>query len=166
MAVLTLTFRKHSGPTPAIQFNGSFAPQCFIKVQSQHSHLPREFRALCASVGWKALWRWGFSLVRSTWHLPTEPKLLVTCVLTMVLLGLTDQPTGLTSTPQRICVVLSRGRWETPDPTTQMSLRPLSKQSWASITPQQYHRLITFMPRPLMKKSVQKYSRQSIAYIH
>ena len=46
---------------------------------------------------------------------PTEPKLVVTGVLTMVLLG---QLTGLTWTPQRICVVLSRGRWETSDPTT------------------------------------------------
>ena len=49
---------------------------------------------------------------------PTEPKLLVTGVLTMVLLGLL---TGLTITPQRICVVLSRGRCEAPDPTTQTS---------------------------------------------
>ena len=48
------------------------------------------------------------SSFRSTWDLSTTPKLLVTCVLTVVLLGLPDQLTGLTSTPQRICVVLSR----------------------------------------------------------
>ncbi len=28
---------------------------------------------------------------------------------------------------------LSRGRWETPDPTMQMTWRPLSKASWASL---------------------------------
>ena len=48
------------------------------------------------------------SSFRSTWDLSTTPKLLVTRVLTVVLLGLPDQLTGLTSTPQRICVVLSR----------------------------------------------------------
>ncbi len=42
--------------------------------------------------------------------------------------------------------VLSRGRWETPDPTMQMTWRPLSKK-WASIPPQQCHKLITSMPR-------------------
>ena len=53
----------------------------------------------------------------------------------------------LTWTPQRIDVVLSRGRCETLDSSIQMSLRLLSKQTWASITAQQNHRLITSMPR-------------------
>ena len=166
MAVLSLNLIKHSGATPAIQFNGSFASLCFIRVQSQHSHLPRDFRALCASVGSQALWRWWFSSARSTWHLRTEPKLLVTGVLTMVLLGLTDQPTGLTSTPPRICGILSRGRWETPDPITQMSLRPLSKHSWASITPQQNHRLITFMPHPIDEKELFKIILGQVLRVH
>ncbi len=39
-------------------------------------------------------------------------------------------------------LVLSRGRWETPDPTMQMI-----KATWASITPEQCHRLIVSMPR-------------------
>ena len=72
----------------------------FYEVQRQHCHQPGHFRACHASVGWQALWWWGFPLVRSTWHLPTEPKLLVTGLVTMVLLGLTD----LTSTPKIICV--------------------------------------------------------------
>ncbi len=42
-----------------------------------------------------------------------------------VLLCLIGQQTCLTWTPSRI---YSRGRWETPDPTMQMSWRPLSKQ--------------------------------------
>ncbi len=42
-------------------------------------------------------------------------------------------------------IVLSRGRWETPDPTVQMTWRAI-KATWASITPEQYHRLIASMP--------------------
>ncbi len=38
---------------------------------------------------------------------------------------------------------LSRGKWETRDQKMQMSWRPLSKKSWASIPPQQCHKLIT-----------------------
>ncbi len=48
--------------------------------------------------------------------------------MTMVLLCLIGQQTRLTWTPLRIYGVLSRGRWETPDPTMQMSWRPLSKK--------------------------------------
>ncbi len=75
--------------------------------------------------------------------LPEVPK---AGSMTMVLLCLTDQQTRLTWTPQRIYGVLSRGRWETPDPTTQMTWRSLSKTTWASITPEQCHRLIASMP--------------------
>ena len=57
MAVLTLNLINQSAPSPAIQFNGIFAPLCFVRVQSQHSHLPGDFRALCASVHWQALWK-------------------------------------------------------------------------------------------------------------
>ncbi len=71
----------------------------------------------------------------------TLPKVPKAGSMTMVLLCLTDQQTRLTWTPQRIYGVLSRGRWETPDPTTQMTW-PLSKATWASITPEQCHRLI------------------------
>ncbi len=75
--------------------------------------------------------------------LPEVPK---ASSMTMVLLCLIGQQTRLTWTPQRIYGALSRGRWETPDPTTQMTW-PLSKTTWASITPEQCHRLIASMPR-------------------
>ncbi len=55
-----------------------------------------------------------------TWHLPTLPKVPKAGSMTMVLLCLIGQQTPLT-------LVLSRGRWETPDPTMQMSWRLLSK---------------------------------------
>ncbi len=63
-----------------------------------------------------------------TWHLPTLPMVPKAGSMTMVLLCLIGQQTHLTWTPYRIYGVLSRGRWETPDPTMQMSWRPLSKK--------------------------------------
>jgi len=63
-----------------------------------------------------------------TWHLPTLPKVPKAGSMTMLLLCLIGQQTRLTWAPQRIYGVLSRGRWETPDPTMQMTWRPLSKQ--------------------------------------
>ncbi len=38
-------------------------------------------------------------------------------------------------------------RWETPDPTMQMDLKDAIKATWASIPPQQCHRLIVSRPR-------------------
>ncbi len=58
----------------------------------------------------------------------TLPKVPKAGSMTMVSLCLIDQQTHQTWTPQRIYGVLSRGRWETPDPIMQMSWRPLSKQ--------------------------------------
>ncbi len=63
-----------------------------------------------------------------TWHLPTLPKVPKAGSMTMVLLCSIGQQTRLTWTPKRIYGVLSRGRWETPDPTMQMTWRMLSKQ--------------------------------------
>ncbi len=80
----------------------------FSEVYSQCSHLPGNFRALHASFCW--------------------PK---AGSMTMVLLCLINQQTRLTWT--RISGVLSRGRWETPDPTIQMTWRPLSKQPGLSL---------------------------------
>ncbi len=63
-----------------------------------------------------------------TWHLPTLPKLPKAGSMTMVLLCLIGQQTRLTWIPLRLYGVLSRRRWETQDPTMQMTQRPLSKQ--------------------------------------
>lgn len=57
--------------------------------------------------------------------------------LAMVSLSLSGPYSGLAYIPQRICVILSKGRQETPDPTIQ--------RMWGSSTPQQWHRLVTSM---------------------
>ncbi len=98
----------------------------FSEVHSQHSHLPGKFRALHGSFCWQALWRSWFHFPAGFQH--TLTKVPKAGSMTMVLLCLIDQQTRLTWTPQRIYGVLSRGRWETPDTTTQMTWRPLSKQ--------------------------------------
>ncbi len=99
----------------------------FSEVHSKCSHLPGNFRALNASFCWQALWRCWF-------HFPAGHG---TCPHCQRYQKLVQWPwcycAWLASNlswpePQRIYGVLSRGRWETPDPTMQMTWRPLSKQ--------------------------------------
>ncbi len=104
----------------------------FSEVHSQHSHLPGHFRTLNASFCWQALWRCWF-------HFPAG---LGTCPHCQKYQKLVQWPwcycAWLASKlawpePHRVYPigthgVLSRGRWETPDPTMQMTWRPLSKK--------------------------------------
>ncbi len=110
----------------AAMSSAGVGPLCFLK-SSQHSDLPGNFRALHASFCWQALWRCWF-------HFPAG---LGTCPHCQMYQKLVQWPwcycAWLSSNlawpePQRIYGVLSRGRWETPDPTMQMTWRPLSKQ--------------------------------------
>ncbi len=95
----------------------------FSEVHSQRSHLPGNFRALHASFCWRALWRCWFNF----------PAGLGTCPHCQRYQKLVKWPwcycawlASKLAWPE----VLSRGRWETPDPTMQMTWRPLSKKSW------------------------------------
>ncbi len=45
--------------------------------------------------------------------------------------------------------VLSRGKWETRDQKNADELKATVKETWASIPPQQCHKLITSMPRQI-----------------
>ncbi len=100
----------------------------FPEVHSQHRHLPETFRALHASCCWQALWRCRFHFPAGLGTCPHCPKVPKAGSMTMVLLCLIGQQTRLTWTSKRIYGLLSRGRWDTPDPTMQMTWRPLSKQ--------------------------------------
>ncbi len=99
----------------------------FSEVHSQRSHLPGNFRALHASFCWQALWRCWF-------HFPAG---LGTCPHCQRYQKLVQWPwcycAWLASKlawpdPIENLWVLSRGRWETPDSTMQMTWRPLSKK--------------------------------------
>ncbi len=96
----------------------------FSEVHSQRSHLPGNFRA---SFCWQALWRCWF-------HFPAG---LGTCPHCQRYQKLVQWPwcycAWLASKlacpePHRESMGYSRGRWKTPDPTMQMSWRPLSKK--------------------------------------
>ncbi len=100
---------------------------CVFWVHSQRSHLPGNFRALHASFCRQALWRCWF-------HFPAG---LGTCPHCQRYQKLVQWPwcycawlASKLAWPEPIenLWVLSRGRWETPDPTMQMTWRPLSKK--------------------------------------
>ncbi len=113
----------------------------FSEVHSQRSHLPGNVRALNASFCWQALWRCLF-------HFPAGLGTSPHC----------QRYQKLVQWPWCYCVWLasklawpelhreSRGRWDTR-PNNADDLKAAIKATWASITPEQCHRLITSMPR-------------------
>ncbi len=98
----------------------------FSEVHSQRSHLPGNFRALYASIWWQALWRCWF-------HFPAGLDICPHC----------QRYQKLVQWPWCYCAWLAsklawpeprrESRWETPDPTIQMTWRPLSKQTGLSL---------------------------------
>ncbi len=100
----------------------------FSEVHNQRSHLPEDFRALHASACWQALWRCWF-------HFPAGLGTCKPCQRYQKLVQWSWCYCALLASklawpePHRE----SRGRWETPDPTMQMTWRPLSKQPGLSL---------------------------------
>ncbi len=100
----------------------------FSEVQSQRSHLPGHFRALHASFCWQ-------TLLRCWFHFPAGLGTCPHC----------QRYQKLVQWPWCYCAWLAskltrpdphrESRWETPDPTMQMTWRLLS--TWSSITPEQ-----------------------------
>ncbi len=98
----------------------------FSEVQSQCSHLPGHFRALHASFCWQTLWRCWF-------HFPAGLGTCPHC----------QRYQKLVQWPWCYCAWLvskltwpephRESRWETPDPTMQMTWRPLSKHPGLSL---------------------------------
>ncbi len=119
----------------------------FSEVHSQRSHLPGNFRALHASFCWQALWRCWFYFTAGLGTCPHRQRHQKAGSMSMVLLCLIGQQTRLTWTPKRIYGILSRGRWETPDPTMQMTWRTLSKQPGLPLHLSSATWLIVSMPR-------------------
>ncbi len=100
---------------------------CVFWVHSQRKHLPGNFRALHASFCWQALWRCWFNFpagLGTCPHCQRYQKLVqwswCYCAWLASKLAWPE--------PHRESGELSRWRWETPDPTMQMSWRPLSKK--------------------------------------
>ncbi len=110
----------------------------FSEVHSQHRHLPGNVRALHGSFCWQALWRCWF-------HFQAGLGTCTHCQRTKswfndhVLLRLIGQQTRLTWTPENLDERPQTQQCRWPEGRYQSNL--------VSITPEQCHRLIDFMPR-------------------
>ncbi len=118
----------------------------FSEVHSQRSHLPGNLRALHASFCWQALWRCWF-------HFPAGLGTCPHC----------QRYQKLVQWPWCYCAWLaSKLAWLNPienlwgivkrkmrdtRPNNADDLKATVKETWASIPPQQCHKLITSMPR-------------------
>ncbi len=119
----------------------------FSEVHSQRSHLPGDFRALHASFCWQALWRCWF-------HFPAG---LGTCPHCQRYQKLVQWPwcyfawlaSKLTwPEPQRESLGYCQEENERlTRPNNSDEVKAAIKVTWASITPEQCHRLIASMPR-------------------
>ncbi len=118
----------------------------FSEVHSQRSHLPGNFRALHASFCWQALWRCWF-------HFPAG---LGTCPHCQRYQKLVQWPwcycAWLASKlawpePHRKSMGYCQEEDERHQTHNADELKATVKETWASIPPQQCHKLITSMPR-------------------
>ncbi len=118
----------------------------FSEVHSQRSHLPGNFRAFHASFCWQALWRCGFNF----------PAGLGTCPHCQRYQKLVQWPwcycAWLASNSpdlnpiENLWGIVKRKMRDTR-PNNADDLKATVKETWASIPPQQCHKLITSMPR-------------------
>ncbi len=118
----------------------------FSVVHSQRSHLPGHFRALHASFCWQALWRCWF-------HFPAGLGTCPHCqryknwfndhVVTVL-----DWPANSPDLNpiENLWGIVKRKMRDTR-PNNADELKATVKETWASIPPQQCHKLITSMPR-------------------
>ncbi len=113
----------------------------FSEVHSQRSHLPGNFRALQASLCWQALWRCWF-------HFPAGLGTCPHC----------QRYQKLVQWPWCYCAWLAsklawpewgivKRKMRDTRPNNADELKATVKEPWASIPPQQCHKLITSMPR-------------------
>ncbi len=115
----------------------------FSEVHSQHSHLPEDFRALHASFCWQALWRCWF-------HFPAG---LGTCPHCQRYQKLVQWPwcycawlASKLAWPEYWVLGIVKRKMRDTRPNNADDLKATVKETWASIPPQQCHKLITSMP--------------------
>ncbi len=117
----------------------------FSEVQSQRSHLPGHFRALHASFYWQALlWRCWFNFpagLATCPHCQRYQKLVQWHGVTVL-----DWPANSPDSIENLCGIVKRKMRHTRTNNAD-DLKAAIKATWASITPEQCHRLIGSMPR-------------------
>ncbi len=118
----------------------------FSEVHSQRSHLPGNFRALPCFLLLTSFMEMLISFSSRTWHLPTLPKVPKAGSMTMVLL--LDWPANsLDLNPIENLWGIVKRKMRDTRPNNADELKATVKETWASIPPQQCHKLITSMPR-------------------
>ncbi len=117
----------------------------FSEVQSQRSHLPGNFRALYASFCWQALlWRCWFHFpagLATCPHCQRYQKMVQWHGVTVL-----DWPANTPDSIENLCGIVKRKMRHTRTNNAD-DLKAAMKATWASITPEQCHRLIASMPR-------------------
>ncbi len=118
----------------------------FSEVHSQCSHLPGNVRALHASFCWQALWRCWFHFpagLGTCPHHQTYQKLVQWpwCYCAWLASKLTWPE------PHRECMGYCQEEDESHQTQQFRWPKAVIKATWASITPEQCHRLIASMPR-------------------
>ncbi len=99
----------------------------FSEVHSQRSHLPGNFRALPCFLLLTSFMEMLISFYSRTWHLPTLPKVPKVGSMTMCYCAWLASKLAWPE-PHRESMGYCQEEDETPDPTMQMSWRPLSKK--------------------------------------
>ncbi len=121
----------------AAMSSAGVGPLCFLKSTVNAAIYQEILEHFHASFCWQALWRCWF-------HFPAG---LGTCPHCQRYQKLVQWPWCYCAWLADNLWVLSRGRWETPDPKMQTSWRPLSKKPGLPYHLSSATKLITSMPR-------------------
>ncbi len=119
-------------------------PTVFSEVHSHRSHLPGNFRALYASFCWQALWRCWFHFPAGLAHTAKGTKSWFNDHGVTVLDWPANSPD--LNPIENLWGIVKRKMRDTR-PNNADDLKATVKETWASIPPQQCHKLITSMPR-------------------
>ncbi len=138
----------------------------FSEVHSQRSHLPGNFRALHASFCWQALWRRWFNFpagLGTCPHCQRYQKLVQWpwCYCAWLASKLSPDLNPI----ENLWGIVKRKMRDTR-PNNADDLKATVKETWASIPPQQCHKLITSMPRRIEAVIKAKEPLPSIEYIY
>ncbi len=128
----------------------------FSEVHSQRSHLPGNFRALHASFCWQALWRCWF-------HFPAGLGTCTHCQRYQKLVQWWCYCAWLAS---KLAWPFVKRKMRDTRPNNADDLKAAIKETWASMPPQQCHKLITSMPHRIEAVIKAKGALPSIEYIY
>ncbi len=120
---------------------------CVFWVHSQCSHLPGNFRALPCFLLLTSFMEMLISFSSRTWHLPTLPKVPKSWFNDHGVTVLDWPANSPDLNPIENLSGIVKRKMRDTRPNNADELKATVKETWASIPPQQCHKLITSMPR-------------------